>query len=1232
MVTVDRVRISSASTIESNFTWYGIQRNIAGSSGYVFTGNFTSDSVPLNIFDNTTGLTSNNELTASLATVPTVPQMPSFSIQPNLEYNFNPFYLIIPTIRFTGAGASTSTTVPFSLQLTENNIVVTTVNFSLATNLPYSSGIVIPLTYQSLVPASVTSNHYTVSPSSVPTTRTNPAYLRGTQSIGGRLSWTQGVLNLSMIIQINDSSGLGVRIFGTGVTIDPLFTPNSKNISSPITFSPNKPITFPNILTATSAIAINPMSYAITQTTSVVTSHLTSNQATNGTQSFSLLDAFTQYNATINVIAQSSGARGLHARSIFSQPSIFNYQKLLSDSNSNRVVPFVNTNVNSTNLSDQTFTSGNPTSFIAMNVTFTRNVVLNSLDFGYVFPIFLDASNVAIGGYGSDSPSATSTFTITLTSIPRIEGEPSITYGRVQFVCRPNQGTAIRAMHTSTDNQTGANDGTLLSIPFTTTALTTLPTFVDSFTPSVAGSNFTFNIGDQVRIEFAFSQSNSRAIMTLSDARRFLDIVVHQEMCGALVCTPNPPTDNPQPLPPPSNIWFSTNTGEITTPTLTHTLQTETYTFDAPTILHGFRLTAFTLHGVTASMRIRVHVFRTRNNNNTSNIFQVYFDYNNNSISGSAPLFIPFSYAEFDRYAGIAANANDVARINPRSIVFSRPQHPIFNQTDAIHMEISITTIPSGGVPSVLSHQTIVYRGNATNNTIAGRLSGIRLNTPTIAFPTPQMGVGNGAIQAGVTPVFVAFGERNIPISTPITNSSGAFTYTITSQAVTPSTAPAPSVSTISNNAFTAQNATNIHSRFLINAWQRSSTDYTNGLATSIIDYINTSQTVAAYSTSPSVTADNAQNTRFTTSLRPFLAHIVQTSARLHGFSFQFFGGYQEATSPTPSFDYTMRVWVMRGNVRQTHELMITFTTSVGTTNRGLLSGTFAYIPFQQNVIQKPTHVSNIAYTGSLPTVQTGDFVRVSLSGAVGANPTLAGIQSTPLQQTSGADVDGPMLGSLLIDIITPSTAPIQSINNSSNLTTVLQLNSSNIFVANITNATPLVLMYIRMPFIELTNTAFIPTMQSPYRIRVFVIVSDGVTPIYNCEIVICITASVARGQLIGNFLQAIDIPFNMPRPTDPRSADANDGTTYFIESFSPRFNPDYFGINTNIDVGTATHSFPRIFRGPVPSSQSYSYAINIDNLGVADLRVVPMTASIAGAPLGSNVTCQLGYINNLPS
>ena len=92
-------------------------------------------------------------------------------------------------------------------------------------------------------------------------------------------------------------------------------------------------------------------------------------------------------------------------------------------------------------------------------------------------------------------------------------------------------------------------------------------------------------------------------------------------------------------------------------------------------------------------------------------------------------------------------------------------------------MEIAVMTA-TPGVQSALAQQiTIIYAGNGSTNTIGGRLSGIRLNTPTITFPT-------SISTTQLTPVFVVLGPRNIPISIPTSNSTGTITYTVTSQSV----------------------------------------------------------------------------------------------------------------------------------------------------------------------------------------------------------------------------------------------------------------------------------------------------------------------------------------------------------------------------------------------------------------------------------------------------------------
>lgn len=1187
MSQVTTVSISSTSTIDPNIIWYGLQRtnNADQSSGFIFTGNFTFDTVPLMIFDNATELTAIYELTTGILANPPITSRQTTINQININpvgYNFNPFYLTIPTFRFTGSGASTATPVPFSLRLSETNFF----NFTLNTGTLYPNGIVIPFTNPSVVPPSENGTVVTLT-----NTITPPQFIRGSASITGSLiCLLTGVLNLNVVTLYNENSGLAVRLFGTGVTIDPVFDPTTMSLITPITFAPNRQMGIPTILTETSRIASNPMSYTIIQPTPAI--------VTLTNQTYTLPQQFNANNATITVVAHSRGVPGLNPRSIFSQPSIFNYHNLLPG----RVVPFVNT------FNDAPMTyldNSNPSSFASMNVTFTQNVVLNSLDFGYVFPIFLPASTVTTGGYAVNATSSVTaaTFTITVTSVPRTVGEPVIAYGRVQFVCRQNHGNAYMALHSAVYNPIGANDGTLISIPFTTTALTPLPTFVNSFTPSVAGSNFAFNVGDQVRIEFGFGQAGSQYFGTPTEHTQYLGILQEPrpEMLGALVCTPNT-VGNPTFNPLPAIIGNSSGNSPITA--LIHTVETQLISFNAPTIICGFRLTSFRLTGITAIMRIRVNLFR---NGNPTSILQVYFNYSDSRLSGTpAPLFIPFSYAEFARYAAIPANANDVVRIDPMTIVFSRPQHPIFNAGDTLRIEISVTTATTSGVQSQTSPQSIAYTGNANDNpnTIGGRLTGIILNTPTITFPSP-----------GVTPVFVVLGARDIPIPTPTSNSPGAVDYTVTSQSVNPTTAPAPSIAIINNNV-RAQNISNIHSRIFINAWQRSSTNFTNGSVTSTIDYVNTSQTFAAYSTF----VPNP-NSPFEVSARPFVAWIVQNSTRLEGFSFQFFGGYGVSS---PNQTYTMRVWITRDGVRQTQELTIAFTTSTSVINpvdgiRNPLDGTFAYIPFQQNIIQTPTHVSNLMYTGSLPdAVLLGDIVRVSLNG------NGAGMQRTRLLPTTGGDRVGPLMGSLLHSplVIGPS------ISATNGVVGPIDINASNmavIFNANITNAIPLVLMHIRMPFIQVVGpTAPVlppPTVTSPHRMRVVIMVADGATSIYTCEIVICITAGATTG--------FIDIPFNMPRPTEIRSADGDLTNNYFIESFNPRFDPVYFNIDDSTPAtSAATYSFPRIRRLLPLTTNFCTYVITVANL---DNRQIQIRDSLVGAgvnSLGLGIMCQLGWIN----
>jgi hypothetical protein len=1148
MSIVNTVSISSTSTINNNFTWYGLQRTIAdGSSGFLFTGNFVFDTVPLMIFDNATGLNSGNNLDTTIRTTSETPITQGLMI-PSLGYNFNPFYLTIPIFEFDGLGRNTATPVPFVLRVTQDNVVITA-NFNLDARSSYPNGIVVPLKNQLSIPTSVSTS--IVTPTN---TITSPPFLRGTLWTNVTLiCMLNNVNNVVVRTRVNDNGGLAVRIFGTGVTIDPLFTPNNMAVMSPITFAPLKSVNFQRITTATDSIQPNSMSYTIFQPTpNIVT--FTQRPPQELVQSFNMLQQFNQNNATITVFAHSRGVSGLNPRSIFAQPSIFNYGQRPAG----RVVPFVNT-----------YNFATPSvyndPFAYMNVTFTQNMVLNSLDFGYVFPIFMPESNVTIAGYGLNPSSLTNTltFTITVTSIPRTVGEPVITYGRVQFVGRPNTGTGYRAMHDNVENQNSSNDGTLLSIPFTTTAMTPLPTFINSFTPSVAGSNFTFNVGDQVRIEFGFGQSGGFYRGTSIDTNQFIGMMLGgtgmQEMLGALMCTPNGNTISP------ANIWFSTSTNTIAANT--HTVQTESFTFNAPTIIHGFRLTSFVLTGVTATQMLRSNIYR-----NETIIFQVYFLFNPSRFDGTvgtAPLYIPFSYAEFARYAAIDSNSNDVSRIIPSSIVFTGPQHPIFNAGDAFRMEISV--ISPATPRAALNSFPLQYQGNATTNgTIGGRLSGISLNVPTITLQ-PNL---------PVTPVF-SFGTntRRIPIPAPTSNSNGAFDYTVSSQAINPvngsvmTTPPGVSVNVVGNNELVTSTFGVFQSRVSMQAWQRSSTNFTRGSATfPNIDLINTGQARAALSTpNPSNGIVN------TTSPFASFSAFIPFNATLLGFSFQFFGGYEPNVA---TMNVAMNVNIMRQN-DQVGNLNITFTQ-----NTSSIDGTMIYIPFGPSIIN-PTFVNNLTYTGTLVLVRPGDLVTVSINGVNGVNVNMRARQRNAIGGggfgVGGFTPNWSLMGSLLFSDITSEIQTVSTSNNftsGNNQVTVNAANATTLFQTTNINGdfAPRDIMLIDFSIPNIVLTGAPPTLENPHRITFTLQVSDNtssslinpaVTVVYSNTMTIC---------LIRSNVDVVRIPFDMPLPGNAFSREAPD-SGYYIESLEPFFNPNYFAPNVT------TFSYPRIYqtRGVMP-------------------------------------------------
>jgi hypothetical protein len=321
------------------------------------------------------------------------------------------------------------------------------------------------------------------------------------------------------------------------------------------------------------------------------------------------------------------------------------------------VVPFVNVakDIFSSSVSETSFTAN-------MFINITQNVTLDSLNFGYMIDTFLATPRIANGGYAATITSpATATITFTVESVPSSQNDPLITYGSVALTARPTSDTQHVALHTAANNANGSNDGTLMSIPFTTSAITPLPTYVSAFTPAASGSLFAFNAGDQIRIRMNCNTKGSYwSTKTINSELG--------ELGGSLICVPK---DNPYVPNVPSGIGNpTTGTTEVTK----KVFETEALTVTAKRIITGFRLFKIRIaDAVSTNVNVQVDIFK---NNGTAPVLQVFFAYKETSLT-TATLEIPFSYAEYYRiHSAIPAN---VSRIDPTSLYYNKTQNPIFN-------------------------------------------------------------------------------------------------------------------------------------------------------------------------------------------------------------------------------------------------------------------------------------------------------------------------------------------------------------------------------------------------------------------------------------------------------------------------------------------------------------------------------------------------------------------------
>lgn len=1063
---VVQVVVTSASTLTS----LARVKVLTFSSSDVPLCSMTFSTEPPVLFDNVTNVAVGSVFPLTSAFPINTTQDNTVSMFDKPEYKFKPFYAIIPKLKFTGTLPTQAVSVSFVFTLKCGSTTITS-SFPINTRPAAYTNFKIPIPLQSSAgTVAMDGITFNVSSSSVP-------HFDGSNGITLQLTSITNVQNLSLETNSNESSGMMVQIFGTGVTIDPIFSPSTITIKSPITFASSKRVNFPPITNTSMPGAIT---YTIDPTTfATIDAPLTPSIKMNASSSGSTGDAVIFARSDI-VLTNKLPISGFHPRSTYSQIKVNDYAKLASG----RVVPFFNVakEMFSSSASDSSFTAN-------MFINITQNVTLDSLNFGYMIDTFLATPRIANGGYASTITSpATATITFTVESVPSSQNDPLITYGSVALTAIPTSGTQHVALHTAANNADGSNDGTLMSIPFTTSAITPLPTYVSAFTPAASGSLFAFNAGDQIRIRMHCNTKGS-----YWSTQKFNSEL--GELGGSLICFPK---DNSSPYVT-SGISLTPGSNTITR----KPFETAAIHVTAKIIVTGFRLSNIRIaNAVSTVENVQVDIYK-----NGQIILQVFFAYKETSPT-QAPLEIPFSYAEYYRiHSAIPAN---VSRIDPTSLYYNKTQNPIFNANDVFQMKITF-----------VNDATI--NTNATGTSIAGALSGISLNTSTLTIDPLTLN----------SPIFgVNRATTTVSINKPTSNSDGKFVYHVSNDLANTFTTDA----TTGNLSLVlkAPSTSGIRTQLSISAFQRSSSSFTdNSIAYPTIDYINTNYTTDStllrlYTVAPTNVSGVIYKNNAT-----FTALIVSNNTTLVGFSFQFFGGFANAQNGSNmEFSFTVTVRNGPSNPSINKSTTISFVSN-GNTEKML------FIPFSNSsnfFTRRPTGVdvhtkanadtNGFLYTNtdniymSSITLQIGDSVEIYVSSPSGvyAN-TFGGAFAT------GKYNESALIGSLVTTCSQTSAVYIGSPTGSA--TNIFNRLASEIGSAM--QSTPPLNPNARIVLREFdilvglgAGFTVAPTGTNPisisFRITIFSTVLE-----YQSDIEMRFTGNVGR----------FTIPFNMPCPGD---------------------------------------------------------------------------------------------------
>jgi surface protein len=548
--------------------------------------------------------------------------------------------------------------------------------------------------------------------------------------------YCSSAINGTVTTNVNRQSGMMVELNGSAVDVNPpnMTNPSKIVVKTPITYRGGKSVSFTGPPTTTTP----PFIYNMYSSVGVFTV-----DASGNSFKFTMPATMTTpiSDNKVAIYANTNKAAGLNPFSVFAETSIRDYT---ADLPANKKVLYACA------YNKGTILRASSTSQVNIFFNVTQNMTLDSLDFGYMLPVFRPVKHVA--GFKSTSIGYNSLFVYVNAN--------ATNYGYLRIDTFPD----FNAMYDSSDisgNITGKNDGSLLTIPFAASSKTLATNVYKASSDQLTKLNFV--IGDQLLLNIAYLTGNgSNSInwdvvttnaSSLTGSTNITNNVFSasgNEICCSIICNLNGSEQLPELIA--ANFGMKDaqvvggNGSNFVNATSTSGMIVTGKSLLSGFLFNGFKVTSSTTTPLPVSIPVVATVYQGSVDQN-GRMFQIFFDYRESSdYTSSSPLYIPFSYTEYNRINS-GNTQNTVLRIDPVSLCFNGRQNPLFNQNTIFFMQI---TAASG--------YTYTYK-TLQGTTTSGSLYGIVVPSQTFQLINNSTIKYNGVFPSTTTAPYIINGN-----------------------------------------------------------------------------------------------------------------------------------------------------------------------------------------------------------------------------------------------------------------------------------------------------------------------------------------------------------------------------------------------------------------------------------------------------------------------------------------